>query len=203
MKKSTFGIMFAVGAIAAAGFHFHTISELSESQQHVASDVRVKDMPAIEYQPEELAAMSPDQLIQMQKDAMVAATEAADDASELVSLNRRPEFVSPAEWLMLQSVASQKEDSNAELLRLVNLLRFNKQLQALSETIDMEERHSLSEAVLAQLPKRIENREMSVEKAQSIQLKLISQMYDNDSDVRERAAEEARRIGAQFSIKAS
>ena len=104
---------------------------------------------------------------------------------------------------MLQSVASQKEDSNAELLRLVNLLRFNKQLQALSETIDMEERHSLSEAVLAQLPKRIENREMSVEKAQSIQLKLISQMYDNDSDVRERAAEEARRIGAQFSIKAS
>lgn len=104
---------------------------------------------------------------------------------------------------MLQAVADQKTDPQAELLRLVNLLRFNKQLEALDRTSDAEERKVLIEAVLAQLPKRIENQEMSVEKAQSIQLKLISQIYSDDRDIRDRAAEEARRIGAEFSIKAS
>lgn len=86
---------------------------------------------------------------------------------------------------------------------LVNLLRFNKQLEALDKTSDSDERNVLIEAVLAQLPKRIENKEMSVEKAQLIQLKLISQIYSDDRDIRDRAAEEARRIGAEFSIKAS
>ena len=157
----------------------------------------------VEYKREELAAMTPDQLIQMQKDALESAKAAAADVDELNRIDGRPDFVSPAEWMMLQAVADQKADPQAELLRLVNLLRFNKQLEALDRTSDADERKVLIEAVLAQLPKRIQNQEMSVEKAQSIQLKLISQIYSDDRDIRDRAAEEARRIGAEFSFKAS
>ena len=86
---------------------------------------------------------------------------------------------------------------------MVNLLRFNKQLEALEIASDEREKEQLSEAVLSRIPQRIENQEMSVEKAQRIQLRIISAMYEDEDRIRSRAAEEARRIGSEFNIKAS
>ncbi len=197
-------IAIAAGVITIGGLAYYSGFD---GMQALKTSVEPQHSQAIsqsvEYTREELAAMTPNQLIQMQKDALNSAKEAATSVGELNRIEGRPDFVSPAEWMMLQAVADQKADPQAELLRLVNLLRFNKQLEALDRTSDADERKVLIEAVLAQLPKRIQNQEMSVEKAQSIQLKLISQIYSDDRDIRDRAAEEARRIGAEFSIKAS
>jgi glutamyl/glutaminyl-tRNA synthetase len=192
------GVVALTGLVYYSGFDAIQSLKASVEPTHATQALLTP-----EYKPEELAAMSPEQLIQMQKDALASAKAAASDYDELERIEGRPDFVSPAEWMMLQAVASQKANPAAELLRLVNLLRFNKQLEALDRTSDADERKVLIEAVLAQLPKRIKNQEMSVEKAQSIQLKLISQIYSDNNDIRDRAAEEARRIGAEFSIKAS
>jgi len=195
-------ILASVSAVVAGVLLFKVVSPTGSEVVSLTTDTSEKvQLP--EYTPEELAGMTPEALMDMQRKALDAAAESAQDTSELETLDGRPDFVSPAEWVMLKAVASQKPSPDEELLRLVNLLRFNKQLEALKKTLDDEERRVLSEAVLAQLPRRIENQEMSVEKAQSIQLKLISAMYNDDEDIRERAAEEARRIGAEFSIKAS
>jgi len=195
-------MLASVSAVVAGVLLFKVVSPTATELVSLSSDKPEKaQLP--EYTPEELSGMTPETLIDMQEKALDAVAESAQDARELEALDGRPDFVSPAEWVMLKAVASQKPAPDKELLRLVNLLRFNKQLEALDKTLDSEERRMLSEAVLAQLPQRIENQEMSVEKAQSIQLRLITAMYSNDEDIRERAAEEARRIGAEFSIKAS
>ncbi len=197
-------IAIAAGVITIGGLAYYSGCD---GMQALKTSVEPQHSQAIsqsvEYTREELAAMTPNLLIQMQKDALNSAKEAATSVGELNRIEGRPDFVSPAEWMMLQAVAAKKANPQTELLRLVNLLRFNKQLEALDKTSDSDERNVLIEAVLAQLPKRIENKEMSVEKAQLIQLKLISQIYSDDRDIRDRAAEEARRIGAEFSIKAS
>ena len=197
-------IAIAAGVITIGGLAYYSGFD---GMQALKTSVEPQHSQAIsqsvEYTREELAEMTPNQLIQMQKDALNSAKEAATSVGELNRIEGRPDFVSPAEWMMLQAVAAKKANPQTELLRLLNLLRFNKQLEALDKTSDSDERNVLIEAVLAQLPKRIENKEMSVEKAQLIQLKLISQIYSDDRDIRDRAAEEARRIGAEFSIKAS
>lgn len=188
-----------VGISLLPGSHLPELTELTENAPET-----VVTLPASpEYSPEELASMTPDRLLQMQQDSLSAVAARSNEPRELTQLSGRPEFVSPAEWMMLQAVSRQKENSDAELLRLVNLLRFNKQLELLSGTVTDSDKALFTEAVLAQIPARIKNQEMSVAKAQAIQLRLIRELYEEDSEIRARAAEEAQRIGAEFSFKAS
>jgi len=191
----------SVAAIAAGLYVFRAEVPVISEVVRDSSSVEVISKP--EYSQKDLAAMTPDQLLEMQSVALYAVRDTAGDAGELKSLDSRPDFVSPAEWLMLRAVAGRNAEPEQELLRLVNLLRFNKQLEALEIASDEREKEQLSEAVLSRIPQRIENQEMSVEKAQRIQLRIISAMYEDEDRIRSRAAEEARRIGSEFSIKAS
>jgi hypothetical protein len=196
-------VILGVGVIAAIGGYFYMQPPVVETTSATSAAVVSTASRADDYTPEQLAQMPPETLIDMQTQAFTAVVNAANDVSEASSLNERPDYISPAEWVMLSSVASQKPNPDAELVRLVNLVRFNKQLELLQQTTDDSERKVLTEAVLTQLPKRIENKEMSVERAQSVQLQLIEQLYTDPKDVRERAAQEAERIGATFSIEQS
>jgi hypothetical protein len=76
-------------------------------------------------------------------------------------------------------------------------------MEALNKATDDSVRIKLAEAILRQMPERVSNKEMSIERAQSIQLSLINTLYTDPEQVRERAAEEAERIGAQFQIRQS
>lgn len=160
-----------------------------------------------EYSQQALAAMAPEALIQMQKESLAAAREMArgvnGNVSEITELNGRPAFISPAEWVILKSVAERSADPEAEILRLVNLMRFNKQREALAAAETDETRKQLAEALLDQIPARVRNQELTKQRAQALQLDMISYLYTEKADVRERAAAEARRIGAGFDVKAS
>lgn len=196
-------LIFGVGVAAAVGGYFYMQPPVIETTNDAGATAMSVASRAADYTPEQLALMTPETLVDMQSQAFDAVVNAANDTSEVESLNQRPDYISPAEWVMLSSVASQKPNPDAELVRLVNLVRFNKQLELLQKTTDEDERRLLTEAALAQLPKRIENKEMSIQRAQSIQLKLIEGLYSDPNDIRKRAAQEAERIGATFSIEQS
>ncbi|MFP6791503.1 MAG: hypothetical protein VB954_16135 [Thalassolituus sp.] len=155
------------------------------------------------YSKEELSKMDAQDIIKMQMVAETAAIAAVELEPVVAPLTERPEYVSSPEWIILNGVASRHETPDLELVRLVNLLRFNKQMEALNKATDDSVRIKLAEAILRQMPDRVSNKEMSIEKAQSIQLSLINTLYTDPEQVRERAAEEAERIGAQFQIRQS
>ena len=92
-------------------------------------------------------------------------------------LTERPEYVSSPEWIILNGVALRHETPDLELVRLVNLLRFNKQMEALNKATDDSVRIKLAEAILRQMPDRVSNNGMATEKAQSIQLALVNTSY--------------------------
>jgi len=122
---------------------------------------------------------------------------------QVTVVRERPEYISPAEWLIINAVAERHVTPDDELVRLVNLMRFNKQREALAKTDSDVTRKQLAEALLNQIPARVQNQELTKERAQAMQLDMISQLYSDKADIRARAAEEAERIGAGFDVKAS
>ena len=159
--------------------------------------------PVIEYSQQELASMTPEQLIEMQKASVNAAISATSELEQVSVVRERPEYISPAEWLIINAVAERHATPDDELVRLVNLMRFNKQREALTKADSEETRKQLAEALLEQIPARVQNQELTKERAQAMQLDMISQLYSDKADIRARAAEEAERIGAGFDVKAS
>ena len=198
-------VVMSVGVLLGFGGYLYLQSSDEEALKSLAGSeyVNTVNSDGNDYSAEALSQMAPEKLMDMQKESFNAVINAASDVSEATAINERPDYISPAEWLMLTSVAKQKTNADEELVRLVNLVRFNKQLELLKKTPSDEERVVLTEAVLNQLPARIQNKEMSVERAQSVQLQLIENLYTNQADIRARAAKEAQRIGAVFAIEKS
>ncbi|MEK9711082.1 MAG: hypothetical protein VW258_00805 [Thalassolituus sp.] len=174
-----------------------------EAIASVNSSLTVSASPVIEYSQQELASMTPEQLIEMQKDSVNAAISATSESEQVSVVRERPEYISPAEWLIINAVAERHATPDEELVRLVNLMRFNKQREALAKTDSEETRKQLAESLLNQIPARVQNQELTKESAQAMQLDMISQLYSDKADIRARAAEEAERIGAGFDVKAS
>ena len=112
-------------------------------------------------------------------------------------ITSRPSFVSELEWSMLTSLAQQHATPDKELTRLVNFLRFNKQLEsweALPKTADVAKRQALAAPLLDDLPQRVANEEIDLKTAQKTQLALL---LDAEPDVQaraKRAALEAKRL---------
>lgn len=197
------GISCSILTIAAVGAVVWFTPESTTSQNTVVVSTEYNVPATTTYSKEELSMMDAQDVIKMQMAAESAAIAAVELQPAVAPLTERPEYVSSPEWIILNGVASRHETPDLELVRLVNLLRFNKQMEALNKTTDDSIRTKLAEAILRQMPDRVSNKEMSIEKAQAIQLSLINSLYSDPDEIRERAAEEAERIGAQFQIRQS
>ena len=197
------GIACSLLTIAAVGVVVWLTPDSTTVKNTVVASADYNVPTTTTYSKEELSKMDAQDIIKMQMVAETAAIAAVELEPVVAPLTERPEYVSSPEWIILNGVASRHETPDLELVRLVNLLRFNKQMEALNKATDDSVRIKLAEAILRQMPDRVSNKEMSIEKAQSIQLSLINTLYTDPEQVRERAAEEAERIGAQFQIRQS
>ncbi|MEQ3634127.1 hypothetical protein [Thalassolituus sp.] len=197
------GLACSLLTIAAVGAVVWLTPDSTTVKNTVVASVDYNVPTTTTYSKEELSKMDAQDIIKMQMAAETAAIAAVELEPAVAPLTERPEYVSSPEWIILNGVASRHETPDLELVRLVNLLRFNKQMEALNKATDDSVRIKLAEAILRQMPDRVSNKEMSIEKAQSIQLSLINTLYTDPEQVRERAAEEAERIGAQFQIRQS
>jgi len=197
------GLACSLLTIAAVGVVVWLTPDSTTVENTVVASADYNVPTTTTYSKEELSKMDAQDIIKMQMAAETAAIAAVELEPAVAPLTERPEYVSSPEWIIMNGVASRHETPDLELVRLVNLLRFNKQMEALNKATDDSVRIKLAEAILRQMPDRVSNKEMSIEKAQSIQLSLINTLYTDPEQVRERAAEEAERIGAQFQIRQS
>ncbi|HIV70513.1 MAG TPA: hypothetical protein H9903_06270 [Candidatus Aquabacterium excrementipullorum] len=113
-------------------------------------------------------------------------------------ITERPSFVSPMEWMVLKGTASQHANPEHELTRMVNFLRYNKQnelLQELPHTAEAQpRRQALANELLADLPQRLLNGEMSLKDLRSTQAELLKDAESDPEQRQIRAQTEAKRL---------
>jgi hypothetical protein len=134
---------------------------------------------------------TPAEAEQLQEAAAAAARDSAP--RELQGrLERRPDFVAEIEWQALQAVARRSADYDRELLRLVNNLRFNKQLE--QWRVAPAPRRALGEELLEAVPERVRQQEYSVPAAQKLQQELLRELEPDPAARQARQAAEAARL---------
>jgi hypothetical protein len=119
-------------------------------------------------------------------------------------VTQRPDFVSPLEWQVLQGVARQHAHPERELTRLVNSLRFNKELELWrsgSIAAGSAAALALEKQLLEEIPARVAQQEMGLAEAQQLQQSLLKDLVPDSEERHQRAEQEASRLGVTFSIK--
>lgn len=111
----------------------------------------------------------------------------------------RPDYLSDMEWTMLQGVANQAKDPQAELARLVNAVRFNKQLemwQDLPADADPAKRRTLARALLDDLPERVKAGNYGIADAKGMAEKMVADIDTDDTKRAARVKKEFKRLEA-------
>lgn len=115
-------------------------------------------------------------------------------------IKERPAFVSEMEWDMLKAVAQQHTTPDKELTRMVNFLRFTKQLElweSMPKSDDAAKRLTLANELLEDLPNRVRLGELELADAQGKMRTLVQDAELNDKDrARRLSAENARLVAA-------
>ncbi|MFZ5525248.1 MAG: hypothetical protein ACOZE7_01145 [Pseudomonadota bacterium] len=113
-------------------------------------------------------------------------------------VTERPAFVSPMEWMVLRGSVSQHPQPERELTRMVNFLRFTKQmelLETLTRTAEAQRRRqALANELLADLPQRLLNDEMPMKDLRETQTLLLQDAETDPERRQARAQVEARRL---------
>jgi len=113
------------------------------------------------------------------------------------AVTERPSYVSVMEWQLLQGVAKQHLHPAEELTRLVNSLRFTKQLerwQDLPKTADAATRQALARPLLDDLPQRVKQGDMDLAGASTLQAALLADAVTDAKARDKQAVVEAQRL---------
>jgi hypothetical protein len=109
----------------------------------------------------------------------------------------RPTFVSDMEWQVLQAVAAQHADPNAELARLVANLGFSKrraEWEALVKPEEADKRRQLAASLLAEIPDRVRGQALDLPQAKALQQQLLADVVDNPAERAVRLQAEQQRL---------
>jgi len=111
-------------------------------------------------------------------------------------ITERPAFVSPMEWAMLQGVVQQHANPDKELTRMVNFLRFMKQMEAieaLPKTPDnAAKRQTLASQLAEDLPNRVRGGDLDLKDAQGRLNEWLAEA-EPDAQTRQQRAERLNR----------
>ncbi len=160
----------------------------ASASENVAS-AAVVSAPDTPPSPQQVATMIAEQVATQQ-----AIADNPTPAPTKGTVHERPEFVSAMEWSVLQEMANNSPDPNATLTRLVNALRFTKQLetwqQLQAEKTDAPKRQRIAQALLNDLPQRVEMGDYTPASARELQSELL-QDIEPDANQRVRLAAQA------------
>lgn len=130
-----------------------------------------------------------------QRAAQAAAARAAGDEAPSATPAVRPDYVSEMEWQVLQGVAARSADPARELRRLVDKLRFSKQLDAWRASMDAAERRLLATRLLDELPAQVRHGDYARADAERLQQELLVVLEPEPSARAVRAERERARLG--------
>jgi hypothetical protein len=159
----------------------------------------VQEVPELD-----LSQLNEETIIAQQLTALDAIVLQTDEEAISGEIIKRPDFVSPIEWLIVKGVAKNHQDSDIALIRLVNHLRFAKQEEAWEELLDSADthkRHALANKLLSGIPLMVADNNLSLGQAQRLQISLLGDLVNDSEERMRRLAEEAKRIGVTFEIK--
>lgn len=156
------------------------------------------------------AALAEPASVNMPKDLPTAVAQQSAAANEVRKqpvikpiageIKERPAFVSEMEWDMLKAVAQQHATPGKELTRMVNFLRFTKQLElweSMPKSEDAATRQTLANELLEDLPNRVRHGELELADAQGKMRALVQDAELNDKDrARRMSTENARLVAA-------
>ena len=128
------GLACSLLTIAAVGAVVWLTPDSTTVKNTVVASVDYNVPTTTTYSKEELSKMDAQDIIKMQMAAETAAIAAVELEPAVAPLTERPEYVSSPEWIILNGVASRHETPDLELVRLVNLLRFNKQMESVKQS---------------------------------------------------------------------
>ena len=189
-------LMLAVIMLAATGWYYH--------DNRVKPDTLVTDDAAIDF--DDPDTLDPQQLEAEQRAAADAALTLAGEPPLAGKLTERPEFVSRIEWQILKAVAATQQNSEQELLRLVNYLRFSKQLEWWQSQQPDQNHHRhirIGWQLLNDIPERVEQQDLAADQAQQLQVALLEVLEPDAGKRRHHLEREAARIGVTFRIESS
>lgn len=207
-SSSTVG-RFAVGLFAVSIVAVVLMSQARDDSQPEASAVpqsasSISGNPERENDITSFEQLSQEDINRMQKVANEAAVTEQGLSVVTAPLRSRPDFVSPLEWSVLKQVAASRDNSEQQLVNLVNNLRFNKQVDW------WQQNHSIAppaltdrvaSVILESIPARVAAEDLDVGQAQLLQSEIIDAMVI-DADQRQTMRQrEAQKIGVVFDIQ--
>ncbi|MGC4061486.1 MAG: hypothetical protein QM749_11840 [Aquabacterium sp.] len=176
-------VMLGVGmAVVVAAVWWSRQPQASDRVQEAAPSTPVQNSAQAEA---EKMAHSPEAaaMVAQQKEAAKVLENQPEMKPIIGPVKERPPYVSQMEWAMLQGVAQQQNDPDKELTRMVNFLRFSKQVElweALPKTPEnAAKRQTLAVQLVDDLPTRVINGELDLKDAQG---KLAAFMADAVTD---------------------
>ena len=149
----------------------------------------------------DLQSLKPEQVEVMQKQATAAALDATGIEPLQGTVTQRPDYVSPVEWQVLKMVASQSDDRDAELTRLVNKLRFSKQVELWQAGVSPSQQTALAQQVLVDIPGQVASGSLDRGAALQLQGSVLAQLYPDEGERLRHRAAEAEKIGVKFDIQ--
>lgn len=106
----------------------------------------------------------------------------------------RPSDFTPEDWAALKEAMSKTANPRSELERVVKYLRFQKgfeQWQSLQDSPDVTTRHQLARRLLAQIPDRFKQAELTMGEALMLESALWADLEPNE-DIRKQRLEQAQ-----------
>lgn len=116
------------------------------------------------------------------------------------SPNERPAFLSEEEWSALKEALKDTPNREKEQARIVEYLRFQKQVQqwqSLRDSPNVAQRRQLAAEVLDSIPAHLANRELNAGEAQMLQSALLEDLVPDAQQRQARAEIEKQRLVTQ------
>lgn len=196
-------IAIVVAAAGAAGYWFtHSSDELGAERATDASSapaaVETASVPSTEYSNPTPTVEQGMKAMDEQKEA-AKVIEAKPDMKPITGpITERPDFVSPMEWAMLQGVVQQHANPDKELVRMVNFLRFMKQMEALDglpkTPQNAAKRQVLTTQLIEDLPNRVLGGDLELKDAQSRLAEWLPESIANEQQRQKKSEEITKKI---------
>jgi cytoskeletal protein RodZ len=185
IQQSKSPVLWAVllGALGLGGAIFWQMNATSDTttatppETNIASAAMANPMSAPAEPAKDVAALLAQQAEatrQIEKEPAIQPAEG--------SINERPSYLSVIEWEMLKGVAQQSDNPTQALTRLVNSVRYTKQLevwQDMPKGAPPEKRQALAKQLLQELPDRLTQGDYDFDGAKLLHDQLLNDAEPN------------------------